>query len=106
MQPLLTSHIDDIDQARMTFISSLIDHINKLREEIHTNEVILHSVVKSLSSKNTDMSQLDLDLHGHATEGNTHKPLVLTQEEKRRITRVQEELNKHLAELNNGDRQQ
>jgi D-ribose pyranose/furanose isomerase RbsD len=101
MKPLVTSHIDEIDRARMTFIGQLINHIDKLREEMRINEVILHSVVKSLSSQTDEMMQLDLDLHQHATTTAHHKPLILTEEEQKRLAHMQDRLQRELQDLNN-----
>ena len=98
MQPLVTSHIDEMDQARMAFIERLTNHITKLREEMRINEIILHSVVKSLSAQTDDMQQLDLELHQHATNSAHHKPLILTQEEQQRLSHMQDRLNREMRE--------
>ena len=100
MTPLVTSHIDEMDQARMAFIERLTNHITKLREEMRINEVILHSVVKSLSAQTNEMAQLDHDLHQHAVNSSHHKPMILTQEEQQRLTHMQERLNNELQSLN------
>ena len=100
MTPLVTSHIDEMDQARMAFIERLTNHINKLREEMRINEIILHSVVKSLSAQTEDMSRLDIELHDHALDAAHHKPIILTAEERLRLTTMQEALMRELTGIN------
>jgi hypothetical protein len=87
-----------MDQARMAFIERLLHHITALREELRNNEVILHSVIKSLSNKTDEMQQLDFNLHVQEKEGNLHKPMILTEEERRRLAHVQSALSRELAE--------
>jgi len=106
MQPLVTSHIDEMDQARMAFIERLTNHIDKLREEMRINELILHSVVKSLSAQTDEMSRLDMNLHEQSIVSSHHKPLILTAEEQQRLTHMQERLQRELHELNSKDDQQ
>ena len=88
MQPLITSQIDDMDEARMQFIDRLNNHITRLREELRINEVILHSVVKSLSAKTDAMQQLDLNLHVERVESASHRPMVMNKEQLDKMQRV------------------
>jgi len=88
MQPLVTTQIDDMDNARMQFIEHLTKHINSLREELRINEIILHSVVKSLSAQTEDMQQLDLNLQEQRVESASHRPMVMSKEQLDRMQRV------------------
>jgi len=89
----------------MQFIEQLLSHIDKLRDEIRMNELILHSVVKSLSAQTEEMMQLDLDLHQHVTTTAHHKPLILTAEEQQRLQHMREALDRDLANINTNDQQ-
>jgi hypothetical protein len=57
--PMLDQHIVNIDEARKQFIDSLTAHIDQLRQELYNNELILHSVVQSVSKKTPEVQQLD-----------------------------------------------
>ena len=105
MTPLVTSHIDEMDQARMAFIERLTNHISKLREEMRINELILHSVVKSLSAQTDEMAQLDGNLHNYARESSHHKPLILSQEEQQRLSHMQDRLEREIQSLNGSKEQ-
>jgi len=98
--PLVTSQIDDMDRSRMTFIGDILDHINKLREELRINEIILHSVVQSLSAPTDAMSQLDVNLHEQRKESANHRPMILTKEEQQRVERMQQALLGEVGKLN------
>ena len=85
IEPLLDTHIADIDGARMQFIDALHTHILKLREELRVNEIILQSVIKSLSKKNEKYNALDELLHKERMESSYHEPVVLSKEELERM---------------------
>jgi len=74
--PLLNTQITDMDEARMTFIRHLADHVAKLREELRISEVILHSVVKSLSAQTQSMADLDSKLVSERIDSSHHRPMV------------------------------
>jgi len=89
-----------MDRARMEFIDKLNDHIHKLREELRSNEIILHSVVQSLSAPTDDMAELDISLHEQRKESATHRPMILTADEQKRVNRMQQALLGEVGKIN------
>ena len=79
--PLLSDQIADIDHARMDFIDKLNNHCHQLREELRVSELILHSIIKSLSKKSQDMEQLDMFLTNERKENTAHRPAVFSKAE-------------------------
>lgn len=77
MMPLLSDQVSAMDEARMAFVNALNDHVLKLREELRVSELILHSVIKSLSTKTDDMQQLDLQLNDVRKQSVDHRPYVV-----------------------------
>jgi hypothetical protein len=98
--PLLSDQIADIDHARMDFIDKLNNHCHQLREELHVSELILHSVVKSLSKKSVDMEQLDLFLTSERKENTAHRPVVFSKTEQSVLLQVQHALEGATKRIN------
>ena len=100
--PLLSDQVSRVDAARMAFIDALGDHVAKLREELRISELILHSVVKSLSAQDDAMAQLDSDLH--AVRAESHRPHVLTKQQDKIIAQVEDALREATNTINNEDK--
>lgn len=101
--PLLSDQISDMDHARMDFIDKLNNHCHQLREELRVSELILHSVVKSLSKKSVDMEQLDLFLTNERKEQASHKPVVFSKHEQSVLVQVQHALSGATKRINEQD---
>lgn len=80
--PLHTTQVEHIDTARMQFINELNKHIAQLREELRISELIMHSVIKSLSSKDDAMQKLDEEMHIVRQESARHSPHVETRNQR------------------------
>ena len=63
MTPLVTTQVTDMDVARMEFVTKLNSHILALREELRINELILESVLQSISSQTETMAQMNVQIH-------------------------------------------
>lgn len=71
--PLLNSQVLDMDEARMSMIEKLQEYIASLKEETRRNELILESIVHSLSAQNENARNLANSLAESRTE---HLPQV------------------------------
>jgi uncharacterized protein involved in exopolysaccharide biosynthesis len=60
--PLLNSQITTADKDRAAFIDKLGAYIELLREELRTNELILASIIGSLSEQNENTRRLGQEL--------------------------------------------
>lgn len=76
MKPILNDQIVAMDSARMEFITKLNEHITKLRDELRISELIMHSVVKSLSTQDDVSAELDEALTQLRQDSARHKPLI------------------------------
>ena len=76
MKPILNDQIVAMDEARMQFITALNEHIVKLRDELKISELIMHSVVKSLSTQDDVSAELDEALTQLRKDTAHHKPLI------------------------------
>jgi len=101
--PLLSDQISDMDHARMDFIDKLNNHCHQLREELRVSELILHSVVKSLSKKSVDMEQLDLFLTNERKEQTAHRPVVFSKHEQTVLVQVEHALAGATKRINEQD---
>jgi hypothetical protein len=80
MTPLINTQITDMDQARMEFANKLNEHCAKLREELRISELILESVIRSLSSQTQDMAELNTAVHEQRLGSASHRPVMITRE--------------------------
>jgi len=96
--PLLSDQISDMDHARMDFIDKLNSHVHQLREELRVSELILHSVIKSLSKKSQDMEQLDMFLTNERKEN--HRPVIFSKSEQSVLLQVQHALEGATKRIN------
>ena len=80
MTPLTTTQVPEMDEARMAFANKLNDHIIKLREELRINELILESILHSLSSQTEGMAQMNAEIHAERIAAARHRPVMLTEQ--------------------------
>jgi hypothetical protein len=80
MTPLINTQITDMDEARMEFANKLNEHCAKLREELRISELILESVIRSLSSQTQQMAELNAQVHEERLGSARHRPVMLTTE--------------------------
>jgi hypothetical protein len=71
--PMLTKQITQADQDRAAFIEKLTQYVELLREELRGNELILASVVGSLSEQNETTRKLGQELEKRRNE---QRPLI------------------------------
>jgi hypothetical protein len=71
--PMLNTQILAADKDRAAFIEKLGQYIELLREELRTNELILASVVSSLSEQNDTTRKLGQELERRRSEA---RPLI------------------------------
>jgi hypothetical protein len=71
--PMLNTQILAADKTRAQFIEQLSAYIELLREELRTNELILSSVVASLSEQNEITRKLGQELEKRRGE---QRPLI------------------------------
>jgi hypothetical protein len=89
--PLVTTQVTDMDEARMEFARKLGNHIRALREELRINEVILESVLQSVSAQTETMAQMNIQIHAERVESARHRPLISDEE---LLTKLQVTLQK------------
>jgi hypothetical protein len=65
-----------MDEARVMFASKLNEHILKLREELRINELILESVLHSISAQTETMAQMNAQIHAERVESARHRPMI------------------------------
>lgn len=94
MTPMLSDEIAEIDEARMRFIEALNKHCLRIREELRISELLLHSVIKSLSNQTDETAQLDLDLQEQRQSSAHHRPMVMTAHEQETMRRLEQTLTK------------
>lgn len=100
MGPMLTDEILDMDEARMRFIEALNKHVARVREELRISELLLHSVVKSVSNQTDETAQLDLDLQQVRQDSNRHRPMMMSTHEQESLRRLQEGLDRDVQQIN------
>jgi hypothetical protein len=71
--PMLNTQILAADKTRGQFIEQLSAYVELLREELRTNELILASVVSSLSEQNEASRRLGQELEKRRSEA---RPLI------------------------------
>jgi len=91
MTPLVTTQVTDMDEARMEFVTKLNSHILALREELRINELILESVLQSISSQTETMAQMNVQIHAERVNSARHRPLISNEE---LLTKLQVTLQK------------
>jgi len=91
MTPLVTTQVTDMDVARMEFVNKLNSHILALREELRINELILESVLQSISSQTETMAQMNMQIHADRVNSAHHRPLISNEE---LLTKLQVTLQK------------
>jgi hypothetical protein len=101
MTPLLNSQIHNMDKSRSEFIDALTTHIDKLREELRINELILHSVVRSLSNQTEEMAELDAALHNERIDSSRHRPMMV---DNNVLARIGDDLQDTVRHHNNLDK--
>lgn len=94
MMPMLNEEIQDMDEAKMRFAEALNKHAKRVREELRMTELLLHSVIKSISNQTEETAQLDLDLQQQRQESAHHRPLVMSTHEQEVMRRLEETLTK------------
>ena len=91
MTPLVTTQVTDMDEARMEFVTKLNSHILALREELRINELILESVLQSISAQTENMAQMNVMIHAARVNSTHHRPLISDEE---LLTKLQVTLQK------------
>ena len=99
---ILNDQIARMDDARMRFIEALNDHCHTLRDELRLSELLMHSVVRSLSVQTDTMAQLDTELQSLREEGPLHKPYVNDQRRQDIALQIEDTLKKAVKDYNNG----
>jgi hypothetical protein len=90
--PLVNKQIDHMDAARMAFIDSLNDHCHKLREELRISELLMRSVIRSLSNQNEHSAALEAELLHSREEGSMHKPYINDSNRQAALTMIEDAL--------------
>lgn len=98
MTPMLSHEIAEIDEARMRFIEALNKHCTRIREELRISELLLHSVIKSLSNQTEETAQLDLDLHETRQSSSHHRPMVMSTHEQETMRRLEDALRHDISQ--------
>ena len=101
--PLVNKQIDHMDEERMRFINVLNDHRHQLSEELRITELLLHSVVRSLSTPNDRSSKLDAELTHMRQEGNLHKPYINDANRQQALAMIEDALKGATKAINNED---
>jgi hypothetical protein len=91
MTPLTTAQVPEMDEHRLTFARKLNSHILALREELRINEIILESVLQSVSSQTETTAQMSMQIHAERVESARHRPMISDEE---LLTRLQVTLQK------------
>jgi hypothetical protein len=80
MTPLTATQVLYMDAASMDYATALNDHISKLREELRIKELLLESVLASISSQTNDAAKLNEQIHNERIASAHHRPVVLDAE--------------------------
>lgn len=100
MTPMLTEEIADMDEARMRFIEALNKHVARVREELRISELLLHSVIKSISNQTEETAQLDLDLQQARQDSTHHRPMIMQTHEQEVLRRLEDTLKNDARNIN------
>jgi hypothetical protein len=66
--PMITKQITQVDEQRAAFIDKLTQYVESLREELRANELVLASVIGSLSEQNENSRRLGQELERRRSE--------------------------------------
>lgn len=100
MTPMLNEEIQDMDEAKMRFAEALNKHLTRVREELRMTELLLHSVIRSISNQTEETAQLDLDLQQQRQDSAHHRPMVMSTHEQEVMRRLEDTLRNDARNVN------
>lgn len=98
--PILNDHIQRMDEARMGFIEALNWHCHLLREELRVSELLMHSVVRSLSMQSDATTKLDEELQHRREDVAMHKPHINDAQRQQVSAQIEDTLKRAVKEAN------
>ena len=101
--PLLDKQIIHMDAARMTFAEQLNNHCHMLREELRISELLLHSVLRSLSVQTPETTKLEAELTHIRSEGSMHKPYINDSNRQSALNQIEDALKGATKRLNDSE---